>query len=130
VDQHRQQLGTDAGRFRQSGFARRLAAADWTAHRRLVLPRTLGRALAIAGSGSGLTSRALGEYLGEETHTLTGPEMAHNHPITGTNRAQGPAGGVNTFNSPTGAVSNVTASPHNIINIMQPASFLNIMIKL
>jgi hypothetical protein len=29
------------------------AAADWTAHRRLLLPRTLGRALAIAGSGSG-----------------------------------------------------------------------------
>jgi hypothetical protein len=103
------------------------AAADWAAHRRLLLPRTLGRALSTAGSGSGLTSRALGECLGEETHTLTGPEMAHNHPITGTNRAQGPAGGVSTFNSPTGAVSNVTASPHNI---MQPASFLNVMVKL
>jgi hypothetical protein len=49
------------------------------------------------------------------------------HPITGTNRAQGPAGGVNTFNSPTGAVSNVTATAHNI---MQPASFLNVMVKL
>jgi microcystin-dependent protein len=35
------------------------------------LPKTLGRALAVAGSGSGLTSYALGQTVGENNHTLT-----------------------------------------------------------
>ena len=56
------------------------AAADWAANRRLVLPKTLGRALASAGWGSGLSDRALGEAVGSETHLLTTDEMpAHNH---------------------------------------------------
>lgn len=45
---------------------------------RLAMPRTLGRALAVAGSGSGLTVREQGIYLGAETHTLIageGPNM-------------------------------------------------------
>ena len=56
------------------------AAADWAANRRLVLPKTLGRALASAGWGSGLSDRALGQAVGAETHLLTTDEMpAHNH---------------------------------------------------
>lgn len=45
---------------------------------RMAMPRTLGRALAVAGSGSGLTARSQGIYLGAETHTLVaaeGPNM-------------------------------------------------------
>lgn len=46
------------------------AATAWAAHCRMSLPKTLGRALAIAGSGSGLTSRTLGQKVGAETVTL------------------------------------------------------------
>jgi hypothetical protein len=45
---------------------------------RMAMPLTLGRALAVAGSGSGLTARSQGIYLGAETHTLLaaeGPNM-------------------------------------------------------
>lgn len=61
------------------------AAADFAANKRLTLPRQLGRALSISGAGSSLTSRALGEYLGVETKTLTTTELpAHTHSFSGT----------------------------------------------
>ncbi len=40
------------------------AAADWAAQKPIALTKQLGRALIIAGAGSGLTSRALGQILG------------------------------------------------------------------
>ncbi|MCK1562436.1 hypothetical protein IVB08_00225 [Bradyrhizobium sp. 173] len=56
------------------------AAAAWTANCRMSLPKTLGRAWAVAGDGGGLTSRALGSIVGEETHLLTAAEIAsHTH---------------------------------------------------
>lgn len=56
------------------------AAADFAAGKTIQLTRMLGRALAIAGSGSGLTARQLGQYLGAETHQLTTNEMpSHSH---------------------------------------------------
>lgn len=56
------------------------AASAFANHCRLTLPLVLGRALAAAGSGSGLTPRALGHALGEELHLLTTGEIpAHNH---------------------------------------------------
>jgi hypothetical protein len=59
------------------------AATAFAAHCRLVLPRTLGRALGIAGGGAGLTSRALGGWDGTETHAITLAESpAHSHTIT------------------------------------------------
>jgi len=51
------------------------AAADFAANKTLTLPRALGRALGAAGHGSGLSSRALGEYTGVETHILVTSEM-------------------------------------------------------
>ncbi|GGG51771.1 hypothetical protein GCM10010964_43690 [Caldovatus sediminis] len=64
------------------------ALADFNAGKTLTLPRALGRALAVAGAGSGLTSRALGQWLGAETHALSIAEMpAHNH--TGSTGAAG-----------------------------------------
>jgi microcystin-dependent protein len=70
------------------------AATAFANHCRLTLPLVLGRALAGAGSGAGLTARALGHAVGEETHTLTLAEAptgqftfndaAHTHATDGT----------------------------------------------
>lgn len=57
------------------------AAADFAANKTIALPRTSGRAIGAAGAGSGLTSRAVGEYLGEEEHSLVAgeiPDHLHN----------------------------------------------------
>jgi microcystin-dependent protein len=53
------------------------ASAAWAANCRMSLPKALGRAFgaAGAGSGSGLTLRALGQTLGEETHLLVAGEI-------------------------------------------------------
>lgn len=51
------------------------ASAAWAANCRMSLPKTLGRALGIAGAGSGLTARVLGQFLGEETHLLVAGEI-------------------------------------------------------
>jgi hypothetical protein len=59
------------------------AAADFAANRRLVIPKMLGRSIAIAGSGSGLTSRPLGSTAGSETETPTvAKTAAHNHSVS------------------------------------------------
>lgn len=47
------------------------------------LPDLRGRAAIGAGTGSGLTARALAALVGEETHLLvTGEIPSHNHPVT------------------------------------------------
>lgn len=55
------------------------AAADYAAHKTIALPKSLGRALATAGSGSGLTARALAVITGGETHVI----LAANLPASG-----------------------------------------------
>lgn len=70
-----------------SGGRGATAALDWAADKTLTLPRALGRALAVYGTGSGLTARSLGETLGVEVHILTEAQLpvitvtqvAHNH---------------------------------------------------
>jgi microcystin-dependent protein len=48
------------------------------------VPDFRGRTIIGAGSGSGLTPRALGATGGEETHTLTTPEIpSHTHTVNG-----------------------------------------------
>jgi microcystin-dependent protein len=60
------------------------AAADFAANKTIALPKTLGRALAGYGSGSGLTARALAAITGVESHVLTEAQMpAHTHAFTG-----------------------------------------------
>ncbi len=107
------------------------AAADFAAHKSMMLPRTLGRALAGAGAGQGLTARPLGAVAGAETHTLTVQQMpAHAHTVNyspnftgGTGNLQNGVEGGNAVNSSTVG----GGAPHNI---MQPTVFLNVMIKL
>ncbi len=125
------------------------ASADFAAQKAMKLPRTLGRVLGVAGIGSGLTSRALGSYLGTETHLLTENELAvHDHPVNDPGHTHnldvsgGPGGVQRLIGSPNQA-PNILAtassqtgltvgnaggnSPHNN---MQPTSFFNLMIKL
>lgn len=126
------------------------AAADFNANRRLVLPRALGRALAAAGAGSGLTARALAEYLGAETHVLTSAEMpVHSHGLTdpghthgtdaikkiGTLDQMSTGGPVDDFdpasiNSATTGITIGNAGGGTAHPNMQPSLFLNVMVKL
>lgn len=107
------------------------AAADFAANKTITLPKSLGRALANAGAGAGLTSRVLGQTLGEEVHFQTIGEMPpHDHDLV-------------TFQSGAAQTVLATASAANTaiqktlqkglgngFNVMQPTSFLNFMIKL
>ena len=108
------------------------AVADFVAGKTLTLPRSLGRVMGGAGAGAGLTARALGEYLGEENHTLTTPEMpAHTHTYAIVTTASSAAAGASAVGI-VGAGTNNTGStggggPHNN---MQPSNFFNVFIKL
>lgn len=131
--------------------------ADFNAGKPIQLLTMMGRALAVAGSGTGLTSRALGQFLGEENHNLTSAENGpHNHPISDPGHAhpiipmwiQGPYGYIvasfqlaaqpgyqsswesgATNSAYTGILisSSGSGTGHNT---MQPTTFLNAMIKL
>lgn len=58
------------------------SSIDWAAHKRIALPKVLGRVLGSAGAGSGLTSRALGQTAGAETVTLVEANLpAHTHGV-------------------------------------------------
>jgi microcystin-dependent protein len=125
------------------------AAADFAANKTIGLTKMLGRALAIAGAGSGLTSRVLGLNLGEETHTTPTAELpAHAHDQQISNA--GASGAIADFVYWTGggavsgrlaptwgaaestglAVATKNAGSGTPQNIMQPTSFVNIMLKL
>lgn len=135
------------------------AADDWAAHKTIALTKMLGRALAVAGSGAGLTARPLGSTVGEQAHAMTAAEMAvHNHNIndpghshsgyansyyniqnsyaaanygTAVNFAQwGSYGNQITINPATTGITITNAGSGTPFNVMQPTSFLNIMIKL
>ena len=113
------------------------ASADFAAHKTIGLPLALGRAMAVAGSGSGLTARALAHALGEETHQLTVAELAsHSHiqePRYGsqgnpTPTLQTPYSGGST--SVINPYSTDSAGSDTAHNNMQPTTFLNIMVCL
>ena len=105
------------------------AGAAWIANCRMTLPRQLGRSIAVAGTGTALTARPLGAYVGEENHQLTIAELAsHTHSIASTTPFPGYAAG-NDLNLVGSAATGAAGSdvPHNT---MQPTSFWNVMIKL
>ena len=113
------------------------AAADFAAHKTITLPQVKGRALGAAGTGTGLTVRALAKALGEETHLLTAAESglpAHIHgmanggnPIS-TTPGSGASGG--TSLGQTSISANSAADAAQAHNNMQPTVFVNWMVKL
>lgn len=110
------------------------AIADFLANKRLVLPLSLGRVLAAAGSGAGLTARALGQFTGSEVIPISAMP-AHSHPPSGgatTFIGQGLSG----FTITTGGTSaggfgdtGITGGGSADGN-MPPVSFFNVFIKL
>lgn len=108
------------------------AAADWAANKTIGLTKMLGRALAVAGSGSGLTARSLGQTVGAETHVLTTPEIpSHNHtytiPVLG---PAGTAGAETFFLLDTDSDQTTSTGGGGAHANMQPSAFLNVLIKL
>lgn len=106
------------------------ATADFTTNnRRIVMTAVLGRALIIAGAGSGLTSRALGQTLGEETHLQTLAELvSHAHSTHSTTfQAGGNATGCDTGS---GTLTTGSTGGGTAFNVMQPSSAWNLMVRL
>lgn len=123
------------------------ASADWAANKPIALTKMLGRALGIAGSGSSLTARSLGQTLGAETHTLDQTEMpshthiqnAHSHsgsvryPPSSNNlglQSGAPIGYLDSTNFPSATATNQNTGGGAAHNNMQPTTFINVMIKL
>jgi hypothetical protein len=111
------------------------AAADYAANRRLVIPKALGRSLAIAGSGSGLTARVLGSTAGSETETPTLAKTANHDHSTQISRGQvaGTASYAYTqvWSGPTSDLQRTEAvGSGSPLNILDPRVHLNILIKL
>ncbi len=117
------------------------------------LPDLKGRVIVGVGTGSGLSTRALGAKGGEESHTQTINEMpSHTHNVydpghyhttyigrddgnNSTNPGQAPPGdagattyGVNTYSAYTG-ISIYNNGGGNAFNVMQPYIVLNYIIK-
>lgn len=124
------------------------AALDWAANKKITMTKMLGRALAIAGSGAGLTPRALGEFLGSQDAVVvqhnhggnTGGQSAdHSHPIPAQDIADSGSGAPPRWTSGggfnTGGSSNDHSHPISSDGVsgtgknMQPSGFLNAMIK-
>lgn len=84
------------------------------------LPNLCGRASIGAGQGTGLTNRTLGTMaLGEEVHTLTGPESGHpGHTPTVNSMGTDSVDHSHTFNANTGYVSADHTHGQNPANIL------------
>jgi microcystin-dependent protein len=112
------------------------------------VPDLRGRAPIGAGTGTGLTARALGAQVGAENHTLTEAEMPlHGHPWRSSNTNESSwqsdvTGGFPTSNNGVSTRSAFTGSPSNTIgeqiggtggggahNNMQPSLAVNFIIK-
>lgn len=107
------------------------AVADFQANKTLTMPASLGRALAGAGSGSGLTARVLGQSLGTETISIS-DMPAHTHPPLSSSQfiAGGPphsAGGSGT--SWTGEATTGSTGGSAADGKMPPTSYFNVFIK-
>ena len=120
------------------------AAADFAANKTIALPKAVGRALAVFGTGAGLTARVLGEILGSESvaagvtggHALTIDEMpSHTHTDAsgaGAIGQSGTSGIPQRVAGTTGATGGGAAHDHTTPahSLMSPYSFWNAMVKL
>lgn len=94
------------------------------------LPDLRGRAALGVGTGSGLTPRALGDQIGEETHQLSAAELAsHTHTEITASPAVGAAiTGVPVPSAVPGVGSTGSAGSDQAHNNMQPSLAINYLI--
>jgi hypothetical protein len=139
-------LTTDANCAVSSGRGAS-AASDFAANKTIALPKTLGRALAVYGTGSGLTARALAQAIGSEnavvvTHDHVASQVAHTHTWEYTGGGAGATATVVTAGAAAGSAGGgPTAAAQPAITVagsgvsgsganMQPTVFFNLMVKL
>lgn len=116
------------------------AAADFALHRRLVIPRMLGRSLAMAGAGAGLALRPLGSFDGNEMHTPTLTELMNHEHLCYPREGGGIHGNLYsdslTLGSPfAGGLYHdyILAAPvgqSQAYSVLDPRTYLNVMVKL
>lgn len=109
------------------------AVADFLANKRLVLPLSLGRAMAGAGNGAGLTARPLGSTAGSETISIAAMP-SHNHPGStapmSNTTVQSGAGATVLTQIGTTAITIAAQGSGSADGNMEPTSFFNVFIKL
>jgi len=108
------------------------AAADFAANKSLTIPLTLGRAIGVAGTGASLTARTLGDTVGEETHAQTVAETAahsHTYGNTAEDIAASSGTAVNDAQN-SGSFTTTSTGSSTAFNVVQPTTFINIMVKL
>lgn len=111
------------------------AIADFIANKTLTLPLSLGRAMSGAGTGDGLTARALGENLGLEAISIA-QMPTHSHPATRGNFVEvlgspiGSFAGTGTFGPLTSDATTGPMGNGDSDGNMPPSSYFNIFIKL
>jgi hypothetical protein len=111
------------------------AIADFIANKTLTLPKSLGRAMAGAGNGAGLTARALGQNTGSETISIAALPAHHHAGFGGSNFWTDASGGgvhfqnTGVFNINIAGETADTGSSAADGN-MPPTSFFNVFIKL
>jgi hypothetical protein len=115
------------------------AAADFAANRRILLPQMFGRSIAVAGAGIALTPRGLGTVAGAETETPTVAKTAsHQH---GPGAAQtylngdgvqltGVSGGTAAWWATNASAATAATGSGVPLNIVDPTTYMNVMIKL
>jgi microcystin-dependent protein len=123
------------------------AASDFAANKTIALPKVLGRALAVYGTGSGLSARALAQALGSEdaitvSHNHTATQASHTHTWEYTGGGAGATATVVTAGAAAGSAGGgPTAAAQPTITVassgssgsganMQPTVFFNLMVKL
>lgn len=122
-------LLTSAGAGTTRG-AQGTAATAWAAHCRMTMPKALGRALAVAGSGSGLTPRALAGTAGAETVVLQKSEIPSNLTASYVSDTT-PAAGEAITSANSGAPKSLSIDGGGGAHLnMQPSAFLSAMVKL
>jgi len=106
------------------------AAVDFTANKNITIPLTLSHTIGVAGAGAGLTPRTLGGTVGEEIHSQSEAEIAaHLHTFVQASAGSAFGAGASGGNGPVTLNTSTTGSGISF-NIMQPTTFMNVMIKL
>lgn len=117
------------------------AAAAFASNCRMTLPKSSGRSLAMAGAGVGLTNRILGSAAGAEVESATVSKMAvHNHrgnsggDFFALTSGPAPALWAQVLSDPAGQNLYLDIIGFNgggtPLNILDPSTYVNIMVKL